>query len=84
MALSSSMHGLSNIVRVKGVFYKLMWTVFYVTAITGFLVLMNTNLSNYNKHEIVTKIETFTTKSLEFPSITICIEDFDSNSSKFI
>ena len=83
MFLSSTMHGLSNIFNAENMFYKIYWTIIFVTAIIGFLILMNKNLSNYYKHEVVTNIETFRADSLDFPSVTLCIIDFDSKTSKF-
>ena len=83
IALSSSMHGLSNIFRAKSVFYKMMWSFFGIIGIISFLYFMWDNLSNYYKYDVVTNIKTYTTDSLEFPPITLCISNFNFNSSDF-
>ena len=71
-SLQSHFHCYPKIFQYKNVYAKQIWalTFLFFTALTLFLI--GRDLVNYFEYEVVSKIEVFDQKPIEFPTVTIC------------
>jgi hypothetical protein len=70
LLLSSTSHGLPNILRAQRRSIKIMWFIlFLIFTFIGIFMVYST-ISNYLKYEVVTKIEKINEFPVQFPSIT--------------
>ena len=85
--LSTSTHGIPNIIKNHHYFIKLMWIVCFL-ACFGYMTFGLVNIiQDYLSYEPITKMEFIRKSSLEFPTVTICnkspLNTNDENFFKF-
>ena len=70
--LSSTAHGLPNILRTKQIFIKLIWFIFifFSTCVGSYFVI--DNIIDYLKYKTTTTISIVNENSVEFPTISFC------------
>ena len=79
---SSTIHGISHIFKTKNILFKLMWIGFLIISCATCCYLITSNILNFLKWEVVTKIEVVTEIPSIFPSISICSSNpIQTNSS---
>ena len=70
--LSSTAHGIPNILRAKSTLLKMIWSFFLTLSLIVCFYFLKKALTGYFDHEVVTKIVVTNEISSEFPSIKIC------------
>ena len=81
--LSSTVHGIPNIIRSKNTFLKLMWTCFSLISGAACAYLISQTIVNYLKYEVNTKTRLYHEYKTVFPTVTICnANKFTSNLSE--
>ena len=73
IGLSSSSHGLPNILSAEKIHIKLMWIMCYISAAVLFAYLIGRNVTLYFEYEVVTNIKSFIDIPSILPAITVCI-----------
>ena len=70
--LSSTAHGLPNILRTKHIFIKLIWFIFifFSTCVGSYFVI--DNIIDYLKYKTTTTISIVNENSVEFPTVSFC------------
>ena len=83
--LSTSTHGIPNIIRNHHLFIKLMW-IFCFLACFGYMTFGLVNIiQDYLSYEPITKMEFIRHASLEFPTVTICNKSpLNTNDENFV
>ncbi len=78
IVLSSSIHGIPNILRKKQLAYKLLWIFStFISTIICVWFLYDTIIVKYLSYSVVTKIETIYEQPTIFPTISICTTKSD-------
>ena len=72
IVLSSTSHGLPNILRSDRLFFKVFWTFFILVCSSYCLYSIVKSIRSYYEYEVVTKIEVIDEKPTQFPAVTIC------------
>ena len=70
--LSSTAHGLPNILRTKQIFIKIIWFIFLIfsTCVGSYFVI--DNIIDYLKYKTTTTISIVNENSVEFPTVSFC------------
>jgi len=74
LILSSTIHGIPNILRTKKKSFKFMWLFLFVTCFLISIYMVYSAISSYLKYEVVTKIEIIHKIPLQFPAVTFINE----------
>ena len=69
---SSTSHGLPNIIKSEGVFFKLFWSFFLIISSTYCFYSIAKSINSYLDWEVVTKIDVITEIPTQFPAVTFC------------
>ena len=70
--LSSTIHGISSIVRTPRIFNKVIWAFFTLASTVGCFFVIVRTLGNYFNYEATTKIVLYHQDKIDFPTVTIC------------
>ena len=70
-ALSSG-HGLPNFIRAERRSIKFLWLVAFMLVISGFGYFINKSFNDYYSYKVITNINIYNDKHMNFPSVTIC------------
>lgn len=78
----SSSHGIPRILKSRTWFTKLMWIFSFLASATYCAFLIKITISDYLKHDFITRIEQFNEIPALFPTVTICnLNTFQTNKS---
>ena len=70
--LSSTSHGIPNILRAKYRIVKALWAFFFLVSSSICCFLVYKSVIEYLSYEVVTKIRYIKETTVDFPTITIC------------
>lgn len=69
---SSTLHGYTNILKARSFFQKTIWLLFSILSTGLCAYMIQQNIINFMKNEVVTKTRIINNYIAEFPTITIC------------
>ena len=69
---SAQIHGIPRIFQTERLFFKVMWTVFFVFSFGAFTYSFFSILSSYFQYPVVSTIDIISEYSLPFPTVTFC------------
>lgn len=72
IATSSSLHGLSNLMRTESALLKLVWFTCLIASGSFCCFLINQTIVEYLRYEVTTKIRNVKETEVDFPAIAIC------------
>ena len=76
IGLSSTSHGIPNILRSDKIFFKIFWTFFLIVCSSYCFYSIIKSIQSYYEFEVVTKIEVIDEIPTQFPAVTICNLNF--------
>ena len=76
IGLSSTSHGLPNILRSDKIFFKIFRTIFLLVCSSFCIYSIVKSIQSYLDWEVVTKIEVIDEMPTKFPAVTICNLNF--------
>lgn len=72
IATTSTLHGLSNLIRTESIVFKIIWFACLITSGSVCCVLINRTVLEYLRYEVTTKIRNIKENEVDFPAIAIC------------
>ena len=84
--LSSTIHGIPNILRTNSICLKVLWSIFTILSSSACFYLVIEAVTQFLEHEVVTKMIVTNEFSSEFPAIKICLKNkyLDDNGNNFL
>lgn len=71
-SMSTTSHGIPQIVQAKKFYVKVVWAVFLLASIALCAIMVITSVEDFLRFEVTTKIRDKTYDQLTFPTVTIC------------
>ena len=78
IAISSSLHGLSNLIRTESIIFKIVWFACLIVSGSVCCFLINRTVVEYFRYDVTTKIRLIQENEVDFPAVAIC------NSNPFV
>lgn len=75
---SSTSHGYPNIFRTKNLIVQIMWSIFFLVGLCVSIYFVTRSISEYFDYTVTTRIRMLKTRTLVFPTVSIC------NSNPFV
>ena len=72
LTISSTYQGLPSVLRTKRLFFKTMWTIFFIGCASFCFFLIKDSIMSYLDYDVVTRIDLIQENPAPFPTITFC------------
>ena len=79
-----SIHGLGSLYRTKRILFQVIWVAFIAFATFETFRSVLISIIQYYDYDVVSDISTFTNFTFEFPSVTICSEDWNLHKEEMV